>query len=284
MKMAKIFLGLLLLGTIACDVSAMERKEESKNRGWEENGDADRFVPEKECSVKDSEIDKLRELLRGDIVIKDVERLLDPSAQDFGLTPLLQAINLGDIESVQALIKAGANVNRETDTTLFIARTPLALAVLMGYKGMTETLLRFHADANQPDKNGNTPLIIAVTRQFAPTVFGTIDEQAEDVRREGQEILELLIKNGADINKSNNLGFTPLHRACFIGSNSVWVELLLKFGADVTRLDNRAKTPLHLAIERERKDIIRILVRHYTSKGIEIPGDLIPKLNEMGLL
>jgi ankyrin repeat protein len=46
------------------------------------------------------------------------------------------------------------------------------------------------------------------------------------------EIVELLLKNGADTNKSTKYGETPLSIACKYGHLEI-VELLLKNGADV---------------------------------------------------
>lgn len=58
--------------------------------------------------------------------------------------------------------------------------------------------------------------------------------------------LDLLIKRGANINATNNLGKTPLHVAAWNG-NFTATEILLKNGADRTLKDDDGATPLDCA-------------------------------------
>uniref|UniRef100_A0A3B4Y8T5 Uncharacterized protein n=1 Tax=Seriola lalandi dorsalis TaxID=1841481 RepID=A0A3B4Y8T5_SERLL len=51
-------------------------------------------------------------------------------------------------------------------------------------------------------------------------------------------------------------GWTPLHLACYFGHRDV-VEELLKAGADVNLQDNMGDTPLHKAADTGRKVIER---------------------------
>ena len=65
------------------------------------------------------------------------------------------------------------------------------------------------------------------------------------------EIVQLLLRNGADISAKNETHSTPLllAAAAFSGSPDT-VNLLLENGADVSVIDGSHKTPLHLALSR----------------------------------
>ena len=60
-----------------------------------------------------------------------------------------------------------------------------------------------------------------------------------------EDIIELLIANGADINKKGKLGDTALHIACD-KNNVELVKLLQKYGPDVNIENNNGETPLYI--------------------------------------
>jgi len=65
--------------------------------------------------------------------------------------------------------------------------------------------------------------------------------------RDNKEVVELLIKNGADVNTRDKTGDTPLHLAAGEGNKAV-AELLITNGADVNaRTKYGGNTPLHEA-------------------------------------
>ncbi|XP_069006739.1 oxysterol-binding protein-related protein 1 isoform X1 [Embiotoca jacksoni] len=73
-----------------------------------------------------------------------------------------------------------------------------------------------------------------------------------------------------------NLGWTPLHLACYFGHKDV-VEELLKAGADVNLPNNIGDTPLHKAAFTGRKEVV-ILLLHYDACATVINGTAqIPK-------
>uniref|UniRef100_A0A7N5ZTZ0 Oxysterol-binding protein n=1 Tax=Anabas testudineus TaxID=64144 RepID=A0A7N5ZTZ0_ANATE len=59
----------------------------------------------------------------------------------------------------------------------------------------------------------------------------------------------------------DSLGWTPLHLACYCGHTDV-VEELLKAGADVNLQNNMGDTPLHSAAFTGRKDVVLLLLRY----------------------
>jgi ankyrin repeat protein len=62
---------------------------------------------------------------------------------------------------------------------------------------------------------------------------------------EQNEIIELLLKNGADINVKarDQYGGTPLHWAAFLGYRQM-AEMLVEAGADINAPDKDGNTPL----------------------------------------
>uniref|UniRef100_A0A7N8WJP9 Oxysterol-binding protein n=1 Tax=Mastacembelus armatus TaxID=205130 RepID=A0A7N8WJP9_9TELE len=97
-----------------------------------------------------------------------------------------------------------------------------------------------------------------------------------------QKLLMSKIRDGMQINinckgkNKSNLGWTPLHLACYFGHKDV-VEELLKAGADVNLPNNIGDTPLHKAAFTGRKEVVMLLL-HYDACPTVINGSAqIPK-------
>ncbi|KAF7659106.1 hypothetical protein LDENG_00003180 [Lucifuga dentata] len=97
-----------------------------------------------------------------------------------------------------------------------------------------------------------------------------------------QTLLTSKIKEETQINinckgkSKSNLGWTPLHLACYFGHKDV-VEELLKAGADVNLPNNIGDTPLHKAAFTGRKEVVMLLL-HYDACATVINGTAqIPK-------
>ncbi|KAH3812321.1 uncharacterized protein LOC127834795 [Dreissena polymorpha] len=118
-------------------------------------------------------------------------------------------------------------VNARTNDNI----TPLHEAAIRGSPGKVLELLSNHADVNAEDENRSTPLHYAVARS------GTIDTS----------FMEALIESGADVNKQNVSGQTPLAIACkqhqFMRNE---ITVLLKAGADPLIQANDGNTALHV--------------------------------------
>jgi len=110
------------------------------------------------------------------------------AAQNNDVTPLLTAIYHGDVQAVDRLIAAGANVraaNRE-------GVTPLSMACLDGDLPIIDRLLRAGADPKEHGPNGETPLMFAARN-------GRVD------------VIKRLVAAGADVNAREALrGTTAL--------------------------------------------------------------------------
>lgn len=117
-----------------------------------------------------------------------------------------------------------------------------------GLSSAIEALLIVGADANvrvRPEaltEYETTPLLNAVSYGSEP------------------EVLEILIRHGADPNNSNNYLWTPLHEAINQGAVET-VEFLLKHGANPNCRNNPGWTPLMHAVRKGDLRIMRLLFR-----------------------
>jgi ankyrin repeat protein len=178
----------------------------------------------------------------------------EPNGDPMGaLTPLLFAARQGSLETVRALVAAGANVRQAAAD----GSSPLLVAVQNGQYEIGRFLLDHGADPNQANEKGWSSLYLAVANRDALTtaVPAPTNEGAFD-------FIKLLLDRGAtpnvrikvhgEVHQANTslwlkeAGATPLLRAALCGDLAV-VRLLIDHGADpsIGTLDNT--TPLMVA-------------------------------------
>src|SRR5260221_10412901 len=89
------------------------------------------------------------------------------------------------------------------------------------------------------DKNGYTPLMVAIVRQ-------------------SESIVKLLVSRGANVNaQTEHYKLTPLHLA--VGESSTAIsQVLLEHGADIHALGWHKCTPLHVACMEGKLDQIKV--------------------------
>ncbi len=104
------------------------------------------------------------------------------------------------------------------------------------------------------DDSGKKPLdiVVKVENDQAKTLY----EAAAD----GDiELVKSLISSGADVNATNDWGWTPLYVAAVIGNGDI-VNLLIAKGAHVDEPNQPRETPLHLAVSNGHRDIVELLI------------------------
>ena len=77
------------------------------------------------------------------------------------------------------------------------------------------------------------------------------------------KIVQLLLKNGADVDNGNSIGVTPLMQACHEGSEET-AALLLKYNANVEAKDSDGRTAIFYAVTRHvspSDDFVKMLYK-----------------------
>jgi ankyrin repeat protein len=150
---------------------------------------------------------------------------------------LVQAVKIGDVQSVRAMVKAKADANSaEPDGT-----TALHWAVQNGNAEIVDLLLRAGAKATAANRYGVTPLTVACTAGNAA-------------------IVERLLAAGADPNGTLADGETPLMIAARTGSAETIKALIARGAAVSTRERRKGQTALMWAAAENNVAAIRALV------------------------
>ncbi|WQO32033.1 ankyrin repeat domain-containing protein (plasmid) [Microvirga lotononidis] len=166
----------------------------------------------------------------------------DVDARDeAGRTALLIATHGNRIEVARALIEAGADVNAKDR----INDSPYLYAGARGHLEILKMTLAHGADLKSTNRYGGTALIPAAERGHVDTV-------------------RTLIEAGVDVDHVNNLGWTALLEAIILGTggerHQQIVELLVKAGADINLADRDGVKPLQHARSRGYREIEAILI------------------------
>lgn len=182
-----------------------------------------------------------------------------------GKKPLCEAVMHKDVQLCQRLLADGENVDyrdKEDESTLLHILANKCSKHETRAQKISALLLQSGADVNAKDKNGDTPLHIAA--------------------REGQRdlcviFLEHQKAKGASpkINIRNKKSMTPLHYAAQQGQLQV-MELLIKEGADPSIKDNQKYFPLHHAAERGYHTCCKTLAPFYLDDAAQDQEQIPP--------
>jgi len=140
-------------------------------------------------------------------------------------------------------MNSGADIKKTEPQS---GRTLLHDAVFHQSPDMVISLIEKGANINAADKEGYTPLILAV-------------------QSNNKQIADLLILKGADLNRRDIYGYTPLLWSLYYGNIDL-AKILIEKRADVNIADNNGKTPLMFSCEKEHIEISKILIR----KGADV--------------
>ncbi|MGL9761993.1 MAG: ankyrin repeat domain-containing protein [Wolbachia sp.] len=146
-------------------------------------------------------------------------------------TPLHLGAQLGNLDIVKFLLMNGAYFNARTKVDRYVL--PLHFA----------------------EKSGNLEVV---------KLLRLIEKLFKAIKSNNFEIVDSLVKQGVVINAKDTDGWTALHYAVNNGRIDI-VRILLTNRADVTQVTNKSNTPLHIAVLKDHKEIVGVLVQHVSN-------------------
>jgi ankyrin repeat protein len=214
----------------------------------------------------------------------------DPNKRDLdGTTPLMWAVNKGNVAEVKRLLRLGAKVSVANN----YGASPMTLAAEVANTDILKVLIEAGADPESPNPDGMTALLAvartgnieaaqvllkAGAKVDAKEKFGGQTPLMWASARRHPEMMELLISKGADINarstdrnyqrhiqaegRPKNLdsgGLSPLLYAARENCMKC-VDVLLKHNADINLPDPDSVSPLIVAILNANWDLAKQLI------------------------
>lgn len=195
-------------------------------------------------------------------LLADKDNLNLPGGE--GETVLMWACRRKDATAVQKFLAAGANLHAKDR----YGRTALMYAAARGMPEAVEVLLQAGADAEEFDGDGETPLIYAAgirdvwfSRWFyghSSISWGPIINLFGD---SSPEVIQMLLRAGADPNASDSEGATPLMYAAESSKAGTGIlRALVDGGANLNEQDDQRRTALMRAVDKYRVDAVRFLI------------------------
>jgi uncharacterized protein len=179
---------------------------------------------------------------------------IDMRNEDYSALPLRKSDDpVSTTEIMQALLKHGADPNAALtknlpgksgmdagDTSLDKGTTPLMRAARAGDVPAMELLLAAGADAKKITAEGNDILLFAAG-------VGYRDKSTYGDEAAALAAVKLALKQGLDLNRTNNRGETALHGAAFRGADTI-VSFLVEQGASPNAKNKQGMTIMDYAM------------------------------------
>ena len=209
--------------------------------------------------------------------LNSAERILAvrdyPFGRELKTTPLINAVENGNLDCVKVLLKYKADTVGRGDFHLsdlfpypyfWLCGTPLCVAAAYGNLEILNCLVENGADINAATNYvpGVTPLMFAVQESHIDAVNYLLDQ-------------------GADVNLQQESGYTALHFAAANGYFNA-LKCLIKHGADVNARDKNNRTPLMLACESVNKEAIDSIYEKYRDQAAKCYFKALKRLMKNG--
>jgi ankyrin repeat protein len=216
-----------------------------------------------------------------------------------GRAPLHHAAAFGNVEAIDALVKAGADVHRKDSEGL----TSLSYSIIPGETDCLWRLLSSGARVNDRASNGKAALHLATARcevkavklllnvgasvlvrdAVGNTPLHRVGESFEtNVLQEVERLAEttqLLLDHGASTEAGDMWGFTPAMRA--VTHNKLpFLRHLLAAGASLSCITNSGKNLLHLAARSAEARTLQYLHHHFASTTFRIDCEVLDSVED----
>lgn len=184
---------------------------------------------------------------------------------------LLEAVHADDYNGVVILIASGQDINRLDES----GNTPLHIATLLKRGHSVMALIQANVDVNIPDSNGCTALCLAIVSEPDLDIIEALIKAGADINHQENEsgmtpiskatevdfeLLRVLINAGANVNTPDIDGCSPLCSATVYGDLEM-VEALVNVHADLNQWEKFHQTPLLLAVSNSFLEIVEVLVQ-----------------------
>ncbi len=194
----------------------------------------------------------------------------------YGNTVLISAADFEYNRSPIAmyLVKKGALINAQNIHGV----TPLMVATRIQNVELSKFLIQSGADVNLKDRNGNNALFNLINAgnfddykieiaNYLVDAKTNLNNQNNDgytilheaMNAKKHQLLKLFIEKGADTSLKNKKNKTALAQA-IINSNMDAVKMLLAYEKNINQLDEYGSTMLHSAILNDRFDLMKLLL------------------------
>ncbi|XP_065838884.1 ankyrin-3-like isoform X2 [Oscarella lobularis] len=180
----------------------------------------------------------------------------------FGRTSLHWAAKYNEKEVAEVLIERGANLEAKDKW----GRTPFLHAVSYGHNDFANFLFSKGCNCHAIDHEGHGALALACIHETAEWLLSQFSNQDINsvlhlaAQSDDDEIVSLLISNGADIEVQDEWGCTPLVTAIEFDSDNV-IDFLLKEGCNMYAITKKGECVLDVAIMGGRLDLFHRFVK-----------------------
>lgn len=184
--------------------------------------------------IKRGSIEKLKLNLNSQAIDLEQRNLI-------GDTPVIVAARNGNLDILRLLVKHGANINALDRKK----RDVLNIAITSRNPELARTALQLGAD----------PTMVTSVYKGGAIIYGSA--------KGAVEIVDMLIKAGAPVNRVNRLGWSALLEVAILGDGSqayvTIAGMLIKAGGDKTIRDRDGQTPYDHAKSRGYSQLAEVL-------------------------
>lgn len=204
---------------------------------------------------------------------KELQRLVQSEGVDLnalllpGVLPLVLAASSADLGLCRVLVGLGASLNGDG----LERPPPLFNAVSIGFTASVETLIWLGCDVNEGNFTEKAILCMVYKRIWRTPL-------AVAVLNQNFDIAKLLLEHGADINKADSSGNTPIHYCAKFENSSCNLDRILNIcrfrchlnsGIEVNCRNDSGETPLIYAAMKNSSRAVQCLIKESADLNVE---------------